>query len=332
MLIYFICYLFSYALYINLGGDFVNIIDLHCDTILKIYENNSKLNNNNYSVDIQKLKKANSLAEFFALFVELTPDENPLEKALNMLDKFYIELSKNNSSIALARNYDELMYNKSQEKISAFLTVEEGAVIKGNLSNLRNLNRLGVKLMTLTWNFPNEIGYPNCISKYKNKGLTPFGIEVVKEMNNLNMIIDVSHLSDGGFYDVAKYSTSPFIASHSNARAVTNHPRNLTDDMIKIISEKGGIIGLNFCGEFLGGNKYSKIENMITHIKHIKAIGGIDVISLGSDFDGIDSILEIESIGEIHKLIDSLEKNDFSKEDIEKIFYKNALRFLKDIN
>jgi len=309
----------------------MNIIDFHCDTILKIYEENSELKNNNFSVDINKLKAGNSLVQFFALFVDLKSTNDPLQKCLNMLDRFYLELDKNKDSIAIARNYNELLSNKSQGKISAFLTIEEGGVLKGRLSNLRNFQRLGVKLITLTWNFPNEIGYPNIDYKYCDKGLTPFGLDVVEEMNNLKMIIDVSHLSDKGFYDVAKYSKAPFIASHSNARAITNHPRNLTDDMIRLLASKGGVIGLNFYGEFLGSGNFSKIENMLAHIKHIVNIGGIEVLCIGSDFDGIDSILEIENIGQTNKLIDALKHNKFSEDYIEKLFYKNALRFLKEI-
>ncbi|QGU96308.1 membrane dipeptidase [Clostridium bovifaecis] len=309
----------------------MNLIDFHCDTILKIYENDSNLKSNSFSVDINKLERGNSLAQFFALFIDYRSTNNPLQKCLNMLDRFFIELDKNEASIALARNCDELILNKSHGKISAFLTIEEGGVLQGRLYNLRNFHRLGVKLITLTWNFPNEIGYPNKDYKYANKGLTPFGFNVIEEMNNLHMMIDVSHLSDKGFYDVAKYSKAPFLASHSNARAITNNPRNLTDDMIKILANKGGIIGLNFFGEFLGGNKFSKIEDMLTHIKHIINIGGIDVLSLGSDFDGINSILDIEDIGQIDKLAKVLKESNYSADSIEKIFYKNALRFIKDI-
>lgn len=309
----------------------MKVIDFHCDTILKIYEEDSQLKSNEYSVDLDKLKKANSLAQFFALFVELSSSEDPLQKCLKMLDRFYEELNKNNNSILLATNYKDFIYNKAKGKISAFLTVEEGAVLKGEISNIRILHKLGVKLITLTWNYPNEIGYPNCIPDFMSKGLTPFGIEVVEEMNKLNMIIDVSHLSDGGFYNVAKYSKTPFVASHSNARAITNNPRNLTDEMIKILSEKGGVMGINFYGQFLGGGDFSKIEDIIRHIKHIKNVGGIDVISLGSDFDGISSTLEIENIGQIDELHRSLKKNNFTEEEIEKIFYKNALRLLKEI-
>ena len=151
-------------------------------------------------------------------------------------------------------------------------------------------------------------------------------------MNNLGMIIDVSHLSDGGFYDVSKNSRKPFVASHSNARAISNHPRNLTDDMIRTLALSGGVMGINFEKHFLGHNNLSRIEDMLAHIQHIKNIGGIDCISLGTDFDGISNKgLEVKNIGEIEKLSMALSKNNFSEEEIEKIFYKNALRVIKEV-
>lgn len=309
------------------------VIDLHCDTVLKLMDDreNLGLKKNDFSVDIEKLKKADSMAQFFALFVYLKSDRDPLEYCLDMLDKFYCEIEKNSNDIALARNYNEMMENRKNGKISAFLTVEEGGVIKGQMHNLRNLYRLGVRLVTLTWNFPNEIGYPNAEDQYMNMGLTPFGKDVVSEMNRLGMLIDVSHLSDGGFYDVAKLSSKPFVASHSNARSITSHRRNLTDDMIKILADKGGVTGINFAKDFLGEAPLSTVCDMVKHIEHIRRVGGIDVIALGTDFDGISPQLEIKNMGEIEKLICGLKKNKFSDDDIEKIFYKNALRVIKEV-
>jgi Zn-dependent dipeptidase, microsomal dipeptidase homolog len=292
--------------------------------------NNSNLAKNNLSVDIEKMKRGNSLAQFFALYINQKKTKNPLETCLKMVDKFYLELSRNNNSIALATNYKDLIKNKQKDKISAFLTIEGGEAINGSLYNLRNFYRLGVRLITLTWNFPNEIGFPNCKNEYVYRGLTSFGQEVIIEMNNLSMLIDVSHLSDKGFYDVARLSKKPFIASHSNSRTITNHPRNLTDEMIRILSQKGGVIGINFEKSFLGENIPAKVSDMINHIKHIKNIGGIDVISVGSDFDGVELPSEINNISEIDKLASELKKNNFSEEEIEKIFYKNALRVIKD--
>jgi membrane dipeptidase len=311
----------------------MKVIDFHCDTLLRLMDDRNKLelSKNSLKVDIEKLMKASSMAQFFAVYVDLNENKDPLQTCLNMIDKFYLELGKNSKEISIATSYQQLMENERLGKISAFLTIEEGGVLKGNLSNLRNLHRLGVRLMTLTWNYPNEIGYPNCNMEYKDMGLTETGKQIVCEMNKLGMIIDVSHLSDGGFYDVARLSTKPFVASHSNSRAIKSHSRNLTDDMIKLLSEKGGVLGINFEKEFLGTSDKSRVEDMIHHIKHVRNIGGIDVISIGTDFDGISPNLEIENIGQIHKLIDALRKNHFSQDEIEKICFKNAIRIIQNV-
>lgn len=320
----------------------MNFIDMHCDTIYALVNKKPCLNKsiainesetlykNSLSVDIKKLKTSNSIAQFFALFINLTETKPPLKTALNMLDFFYNELEKYSDFIEIAKNYEDINKNLSKNKISALLTIEEGAALEGSLYNLRNFYRLGVRLITLAWNIPNEIGFPNCKKEFMNKGLTPFGLEVMEEMNKLKMIIDVSHLSDGGFYDVVKHSKSPFVASHSNARAITDHPRNLTDEMIKILSNKGGVMGINFEKTFLGQSEEGKISEMIAHIRHIRNVGGIDVLCIGSDFDGIETPSEIKSSNEIEKLISALKKDGFHENEIEKILYKNALRVIKE--
>lgn len=309
----------------------MRMIDLHCDTVMHLIdEPQLKLKKNNLSVDIEKLQRSNSLAQFFALYIDLAEHPDALQRCLSMVDVFYQEIAANSAEIALARNYQEICLNQQSGKVSAFLTIEEGGVLQGRLENLRNFYRLGVRLLTLTWNYPNEIGYPNCETKYRGQGLTEFGQQVVKEMNRLGMIIDVSHLSDQGFYDVANLSNKPFVASHSNARAVQDHGRNMTDDMIRIVAQKGGVMGINFLGDFLGGSPDSKIADMVTHIKYIYQVGGLDVIALGTDFDGIQGNLEIANIGEIHKLTDELSRNGFTATAIEKIAYQNTLRVIKD--
>lgn len=312
----------------------MSIIDLHCDTIYQLTNNKTlNLKENNLAIDINKLKSAGSLAQFFALFIDLNEHNKPFNRAMDMLNRFYEEIEKNHHDIEVARNYNELTSNEAEGKISGFLTIEEGEAVEGSIKNLRNFYDLGVRLITLTWNYENSIGYPNCKKEFMNKGLKPFGIDMVEEMNKLGMIIDVSHLSDGGFYDVARYSNKPFIASHSNSRLLCNHSRNLKDDMIKVISNKGGVIGINFEKSFLveDGSR-SSVEDMINHIKHIYKIGGKDVISIGSDFDGINpDNLEIGDMSQINKLICGLELAGFNGELIDKILYKNALRVIKEV-
>ena len=196
---------------------------------------------------------------------------------------------------------------------------------------MRNFYRLGVRLLTLTWNYPNELGFPNALTECRDKGLTEFGREVVAEMNRLGMLVDVSHLSDQGFYDVAATSSHPFVASHSNARSITGHTRNLTDDMIRILAEKGGVTGLTFARSFLAEPPNCRVEDMVRHVKHIYQVGGIDVIAIGSDFDGTKPPLEVANSSEIGKLITGLAKAGFSDEDLEKICYLNAARVIREV-
>ncbi len=311
----------------------MQLIDLHCDTIdLLMNKPKSNLYNNDFSIDIQKLQKANSIAQIFALYFDLNNyKKDPFNRFENMANKFFDEINSNKNKIALARNYEEILLNTKQNKISAILSIEEGGALNGNIENLYKVYEKGVRLITLTWNYENEIGYSHNQKGYEIRKLKPFGLEVVQYMNELGMLIDVSHLNDGGFYNIAEISKKPFIASHSNARSIKDVSRNLTDDMIKILANSGGVMGLNFCNFFLGNNDIPTVQDIVTHIKHIVNIGGIDVASIGSDFDGIPNKVEIENIGQIYKLQDVLYKNGFKEDDIEKIMYKNALRVIKDV-
>ncbi len=309
----------------------MKLIDLHCDTILKCVdsEGSIKLRKSDNCIDIEKLKKAGSLAQFFAVFVHMEKDKEPLKRCLDMIDCFYNEIEENSADIAYAGSIRDMERNMAEGKISAFLAVEEGGVIEGKLQNLRNLYRLGVRLVTLAWGFPNCIGYPNFEWKYKDMGLTPFGEEVVEEMNRLGMLIDVSHLSDQGFYDVVRLTKKPFVASHSDARSVMNHYRNLNDDMLRKLAEKGGITGLNLEADFIGDN--GSVEAMVRHITHMRNVAGIDVIAIGTDFDGTLHMTAIKNIGEMEILSDALKKAGFSADDIDRIMYRNAERVIRDV-
>ena len=304
------------------------MIDLHCDTIslLEKSGNRANLRKNKFSVDIEKLKKNKSIAQFFALFINLEEHKDPWKHFENLYSRFVKEIEDNKNEIILVKNYEEMKNNK---KISAFLTVEEGGIIGDDLERLDTLYNLGIRLITLTWNYKNSIGYPNIDGH--NKGLTKFGKKVIEIMNHKGMIIDVSHLSDKGFYDVASISKKPFIASHSNARSITNHPRNLTDEMLRIIGLKNGVVGINFCPIFVNDNEISSIDSLVKHMLHIINIAGIDTMAIGTDFDGIKGNLEIKDISQMYLLIDALKKSGLSENEIDKIWYKNATRIIKEI-
>lgn len=307
------------------------MIDLHCDTVSRLYYEGGSLRRNEFSVDINKLIKGGASAQVFAHFIEGDKCKNPYEEFLAMHNNFLKELGKNNESINIVTNVKELKKVNDEGKIGAFLSIEEGEVLEGKVERLDKIYDLGIRIITLTWNFPNKIGYPNIDFLYKDKGLTECGREIVSKMERIGIIPDVSHLSDKGFFDVLEICKKPFIASHSNSREIKNHPRNLTDTMIRKLSESGGVMGMNFCSNFLGEYEIAKVDDIIRHIDYIKNIGGIDVIALGSDFDGISNKVEIEDISKIDMLAYRLKDRGYKESEIDKIFSKNVLRVFNDV-
>lgn len=341
----------------GIGRNNMNVADMHCDTIAELYRkrkagSRESLYENTGHVDLRKMQEGGALLQNFALFVNLEKVGDPLEEALHMADLYYEELAANKEVIAPAFSFADIERNLSENKISALLTIEEGAVCKGKLSLLHDLYRLGVRMMTLTWNYPNEIGYPalnaDRYSHLKEEktpfylqadmehGLTDKGKEIIAEMERIGMVIDVSHLSDAGFYDVLSVTEKPFAASHSNARSLCPWVRNLTDDMIRKLAQRGGVIGLNFCPDFLTVPSYGE-ENpgtaaaVAAHAKHIINVGGIDCVGLGSDFDGIDGHAELADYSYLPRLADALKQEGLRESDVEKIFYKNVLRLYKEL-
>lgn len=330
----------------------MKVLDMHCDTIMAIYEAKKRgesieLRDNDLNISVRNMEKGDYLAQCFAMFVPLEKVENAFETVNEMIDVFYEELDKNKDRLALALNAKDIYKNQSEGKMSAILTIEEGATTKANLHFLRNLYRLGVRMITLTWNYENGIGYPNLtrsedghvdttIPNTKD-GLTPEGIKMVQEMERLGMIIDVSHLSDAGFYDVLKYTTKPFVASHSNARGQCPHVRNMSDDMIKAFAKRGCVMGINYAADFLEVPPKDKtgfmstVDNMVKHIQYIKDLVGIDVIGLGSDFDGISQNLEMKDASMLFMLEEKMREVGFTQEEIEKVFYKNVLRVFSEV-
>ena len=237
--------------------------------------------------------------------------------------------------IAPACTYEDLQRNWQQKKVSAFLTVENGCVVDGKMERLEQLYQMGVRLITLTWNDDNCFGHSHAKDAGRMQlGLTPFGKEAVTYMTERGILVDVSHLSDGGFYDVAELVKKPFVASHSNCRELAPATRNLTDDMIRILAEHGGVCGLNFYPPFLNTDpvdKVSRIERMCEHVKHLVNVGGIECVGIGTDFDGIEGNLEIADCMEMEKLFDALQKKGFCEDDIERIAYKNVERVIREV-
>ncbi|MCF2555583.1 dipeptidase [Faecalicatena contorta] len=320
----------------------MNLIDMHCDTVMQLFHRKGRenLKDNQFGISIPRMRKAGTLAQFFACFtcVEEYKDQGGFDtcydRVLEMIALFEKQMNLFPGDIAQARTYEEIMENKKQEKISAVLTVEEGGVLNGEMERLDFLYQKGVRLITLMWNYENCLGYPN--SRDQNvmqKGLTSFGADVVRRMGELGMIVDVSHASDGSFYDVLGNARGPVVASHSNCRALCSHPRNLTDEMIRDLANAGGVAGLNFYGAFLGTKDASLLEEMTAHVQHMVRVGGSDFPAIGTDFDGFDGMkhLDIPDASHMEKLWDALKKSGLSERQLDKIWSENVLRIFRSI-
>ena len=246
------------------------MIDLHCDTIWKIWQSDGKehLRKNNFSVDYAKLADGNVRGQCFALFTpmhDLVPENKRNLSPWEIASELYAVFQREIEDAAIPQM--RLVSDLDSHCPHAILTTEEGGLLEGDISRLSILKDWGVKIFGLTWNWENELAYPNSKDpEVMSRGLKEKGIEAVEECGRLGIIIDVSHLSDGGFYDVAKYSKLPFVATHSNARSVTDVTRNLTDGELRILADRGGVAGLNLCPAFLHDEKATVPESAESRI------------------------------------------------------------------
>lgn len=323
----------------------MNYIDMHCDTLeAALVEGKDTLwEIPDAMVDISRLKSAGTMAQFFAMFLPQRDEPEwfglkkmpELEELMMQMYRVFQNTLKNcGDTLALARNGKELEENRKAGKISAFLTIENGCPVDGKMENIRRYYDMGVRLMTLTWNDANCFGFPHSTKREEmEKGLTAFGKEAVSYMQELGMIVDVSHLSDGGFYDVADVAKRPFVASHSNCRALSPATRNLTDDMIKVLAEHGGVAGINFEPSFLNKDitdKVSRIACMCDHVEHFINVGGIECVGIGTDFDGIGGQFEIADCTGVERLFAELKRRGIHEDALDKIAWGNVERVIRD--
>ena len=323
------------------------IFDLHCDTLSKIFElkcagESVGLSSSSLAVDEKKLIAGDYMAQCFAAWVPVST-KNAYAVCREMIDIYYSELSRC-EMLSPAYTYSDIEKHRKEGKISSILTLEDAAPIENDIEKLRELYELGVRMIGLVWNYPNAAGYPNINNAMPENemtrpvpnvkdGLTEFGCELVSEMNRLGIVIDVSHLSDAGFYDVAKISKKPFVASHSNSRSAAYHVRNMSDGMLKTLAEHGGVVGVNYYNVFLDSDAERGLNtvNCVTrHVKHIGSVIGYDYIALGSDFDGIPKGAELSFASDIPKLVEGLCAAGFSESVIEKITHENAERVFRE--
>ncbi|HHW30533.1 MAG TPA: membrane dipeptidase [Clostridiaceae bacterium] len=308
------------------------IVDAHCDTLSRIYDDKMDLMKNNFHVDIERMQKYDGYVQFFAAFIDPAYCQAyAMRRAVQLIDKFYSQAELYKDNISLCYDIDSVNAALKERKIAAILTIEGGDALQGDLAALRTFYKLGVRSLCLTWNYRNEIA-DGVEDSSSDRGLTYFGRVVVREMNSLGMIIDISHISEKGFWDVIELSKAPVIASHSNAKAICNHIRNLTDSQIIAIKDNGGVIGINFYPYFLNNTAHASVKNIIRHIEYIASLIGCDNIGIGADFDGIDCTpLDISGVQDMYKVINELLRLNYTEKDVEKIAGGNFIRVISQV-
>lgn len=295
------------------------IADAHCDTLYNIAIHNA--DPKECAVTAEKMKAGGVGLQTFAMFTCLRgPQSTPYQDGVKMM----AAIDRLGVPVYTGRLPDAL-----PEEPAGVISIEGGEMLEGRIDRLDEFyNATGVRMIALTWNYENEIGYPG--RRGPNLGLKPFGLELLKEMDKRGVYADVSHINDPGFWDVVNHMELPPIASHSNVRALCENTRNLRDDQIRAVIEKKGFIGINFYNAFLVKDRPATLEDVFVHIDYIAQMGGIDVIGFGSDFDGIDEWPEgLAHSGEFGNLIEMLRNHGYAEKDIEAIAGGNLWRLLK---
>ncbi len=311
----------------------IPVFDGHCDTLLLLEFFKSpagSLRKNKLHVSLEEYAAFSPAAQFFAIFGE--PKFLPGKDIYTALrDRFYSELALAGDRMVHCRTAADAERAAAEGKLAAFLSVEDAALIDCE-RGLEAAYADGVRAVNITWNHPNELSGTN--AQETDRGLSEAGRSFVRRCGELGVIVDVSHLSDPGFWDLVDCSAKPFVATHSNARALCPHPRNLTDDMFKALRDIGGTAGLNLWTEFLAAEKGEPVtvETCVRHVEHFLDLDGENTVALGSDFDGCSTLPEgISGIGGWALVWEALEKRGYSRELLEKLFYRNLMRVVSQV-
>jgi len=311
----------------------ISYCDLHCDTVTKCLDAGANFFNGNLHSSIKNLTLSGATAQCFAIFTEGANAKDYFFKCL----KFYSEqIIKNERYLAPVTNFSEYKTARKNKKIACVLTVENLGFIGEDLSLINRLKKLGVCMASLVWNNKNSLASPNLVCengkanpfKRCNAGLTDLGKSAIKALCENKIIIDISHLSDGGVNEILSSVRLPVVASHSNAFSVRRVSRNLQDSQIKKIADLGGVVGVNFCRAFLG--KGDAFNAILKHINHLILVGGEEVVAFGSDFDGITAPKKLQSAKKMPNLLSFLRKR-LPARVCEKLFYKNFERVFKEV-
>ena len=321
-------------------------VDTHCDTpmALEVSDFDLGVRHDEGCVDFPRMKEGRLDAEFFAVFTGQGPrDDSSYAKvhaeALKIFDAIHKNVEKNSSLAGIALTPDDAYRLKKEGKIAAFIGVENGYPLGKDISRVKELFDLGARYITLCHSANNDICDSSSDPKGpENNGLSSFGTGVVKEMNRLGMMIDVSHMSDKSFYDVISLSKAPVIASHSSCRALCSSPRNLTDDMLLSLKGNSGVIQICILSDYIKPcelmdryRKLATVSDVVDHIDHVVQVIGIDHVGIGTDFDGGGGVDGCRTAAGMKNITVELLRRGYSKADIAKIWGKNTMRVFREV-
>lgn len=309
------------------------IADAHSDVIEYAYNNKMNIYDRRLSFNLINAKHNVPYLQLMSCFVHDKYIGNGYDRVIKLIE-YYKKQEKSRrvfENIIKVNTSKDIGRVREDKKIGIVLTVENGVAIEGNIDNLYNLYENGIKMMTITWNYDNELGCGNLTQN--DIGLSIVGKKCIKVMNNLNMIVDISHVSIKTFWNVLSLTSKPIVASHSNAYKLCNNTRNLTDIQIKEIAKTNGLIGITYCNKFLSHNKQTNVNDVVNHIEYMSNLIGVEYVCLGSDFDGVDKNhlpTDLKGVKDIWKLKKCLEYRGFSKIEIEKIMGENLASFIQN--
>jgi membrane dipeptidase len=322
------------------------VADGHNDTILRIIDEESWLprddirKGTSFHADLSKLRAGNISVPFFAAYSSpfYGQPERSLSRTLAIFNALYWTERNNPDILEIVSSYDQIEKALLGRRIAAVPTIEGAySITENNWEDLLLQYRdLGVKAIGFTWNYSNDLaeGLYKAYGDYKGTpsqvGLTDLGIQTLERMNQLGIIADVSHLSEESFWDVINNTKSPVIASHSGAYEAYPHPRNLKDDQIEAIGDNGGVIGVVYHDEFVGGHGKTCVKDIVDHMEHIIDLVGVDHVGMGSDFDGAYLPVDLEDASKVYRITEELARRGYSDREIKKILGLNLLRVIKD--
>ena len=305
-------------------------LDTHCDTPMFFPQNvDFGQRDQRILVDLHKMTEGHQDATIMVAYLP-QPTDQPTAFADSIFDKIEDIVAKHSSHLAIAHTPDELWANKRQGKKSIMLGIENGHALDGKIENLRHFKERGIVYMTLCHNGDNDI-CDSARGEHTHNGVSAFGREVIHEMNRLGIMVDLSHAAEKSFYDALELSATPIVCSHSSCRALCDHPRNLTDDQMRALAQRGGVMQVTLYHGFIVKDGEATIEDAMRHLDHAISIMGIDHVGLGTDFDGDGGIRGMANSSELLNYTRELLKRHYSEEDIQKLWGGNFLRVMNEV-